>query len=250
MAKAAKEIFKAPKKLYLLNPDYEGGHSAARNFVKTYMGVVPDAQVVGEAWPKLGTQDFTANLTAVMNSGADLMFTSFFQTDALTMIKQMIAMGANGKFAMAGIWHGTFAVIEKFNKDFYPMKTIGGGGYPFWAINSPESKEFVQKIKDKYNVYPEYAVMSYAFTKAMAAAIKKAGKLDTEKVIDALEGYVMDTPVGKVEIRACDHQAMWPNFVGLIGPVPGYDFYGTQNPQVYGAEAYRTCAEIAEVRGK
>ena len=55
-----------------------------------------------------------------MNSGAELMFTSFFQTDALTMIKQMIAMGANGKFAMAGIWHGTFAVLEKFNKDFYP----------------------------------------------------------------------------------------------------------------------------------
>jgi hypothetical protein len=88
--------------------------------------LVPDATLVGEAWPKLGTQDYTPNLTAVMNSGAELMFSSFYQTDALTMIKQSIALGLDGKIAMAGVWWGMYAMCQKFNKDFYPKKTIGG----------------------------------------------------------------------------------------------------------------------------
>ncbi len=68
--------------------------------------MVPDAKVVGEVWPKLGTQDYTSYLTAVMNSDAELMFTAFYQTDALTMIKQSISIGLNGKIAVVGLWWG------------------------------------------------------------------------------------------------------------------------------------------------
>ncbi len=250
LGKAAKEIFGPLKRVYNLSPDYEGGHSAWRSFLSSYKALVPDVKVVGEAWPKLGNQDFTANLTAIMNSDAQLMFTSFYQTDALTMLKQMISLGMNGKIAVVGIWHGMYAIIQKLNKDFYPQKTIGGGGYAFWAINTPESKQFVENMKSKYGVYPEYAINSYAFVKAMAKAITKVGALDTEKVINALEGAVMETPIGPVEIRACDHQAMWPTYVGLIGEVPGWDFYATQKPVVIGREAFNTCEEIAKVRGK
>lgn len=250
LGKAAKEIFGPLKNVYNLSPDYEGGHSAWRDFLNSYKVLVPDVKVVGEAWPKLGNQDFTSNLTAVMNADAQLLFTSFYQTDALTMLKQSMALGLNGKIAMVGIWHGMYAVCQKFNKDFYPMKTIGGGGYPFWSINTPESKKFVENMKSKYGVYPEYAISSYAFTKAMAKAINKVGALDTEKVIKALEGAMMESPIGPVEIRACDHQAMWPTYVGLIGEVPGWDFYATQKPIVIGREAYHPCEEIAKVRGK
>lgn len=99
-------------------------------------------------------------------------------------------------------------------------------------------------------MYPEYAVSSYAFVKMMAKAINKVGALDTEKVINVLEGAVMDSPIGPVEIRACDHQAMWPTYVGLIGEVPGFDFYATKSLVVMGREAYRTCDEIAKLRKK
>jgi len=126
MAMACKQIFGPLKKIYNLSPDYEGGHAAWRTFFDSYKKLVPDAKVVGEAWPKLGTQDFTANLTAIMNSDAELMFTSFYQTDALTMLKQSIAIGLNGKIHMAGFWHGMLEVVQKYNKDFYPKKTVAG----------------------------------------------------------------------------------------------------------------------------
>ena len=250
MAKAVKEIFGPLKKIYNLSPDYEGGHAGWRTFFDSYKKLVPDAKLVGEAWPKLGTQDFTPNLTAVMNSDAELMFTSFYQTDALTMIKQSIALGLDGKIAMSGVWWGMYAMCQKFNKDFYPKKTIGGSTYAFWGIHTAESKKFVENIKSKFGVYPEYAVNSYAFVKAMAKAINKVGALDTEKVINALEGATMESPVGPVEIRACDHQALWPSYVGPIGEVPGWDFYASKTPIVIGREAYPSCEEIAKLRKK
>jgi len=250
MAKGARKIFGPLKKVYNLSPDYEGGRSAWRTFFDHYKKEVPDAQVVGDVWAKLGTQDCTSHLTAIMNSDAELIFTAFYQTDALTMLKQSIAIGLNGKIPMAGFWHGMLDTVVKFTPEFYPKKTVGGGTYAFWALNNPESKDFVQKIKSKYNTYPGYAASGYAFTKAMAKAIEKAGALDTEKVIKLLEGSTIESPVGPVEIRACDHQVMWPSYVGLIGPVPGWEFYATQNVISVGREAFQTCEEIAKLRGK
>jgi len=250
LGKGAKQILGPLKKIYNISPDYEGGHAAWRTFLKSYKKVVPDAEVVGDVWPKLGTQDFTTYLTAIMNSDAQLIFTAFYQTDALTMLKQSVALGLNGKIPMVGFWHGMYAVCQKLNRDFYPKKTVGGGQYAFWAIEKPESKQFVERIKAKYGVYPEYAVSGYAFVKTIAKAIEKVGALDTEKLIDALEGAVMETPVGPVEIRACDHQAMWPTYPGLISEISGWDFYAPVNPVVIAGEAYRTCNEIAKLRKK
>jgi branched-chain amino acid transport system substrate-binding protein len=152
-----------------------------------------------------------------MNSDAELIFTSFYQTDALTMLKQSSALGLNGKIPMGQIWHGMLEMVDKYNANFYPKKTIGGGTFALWAINTPECKSLVEKIKSRYGVYPGYAASGYAFVKGMARAIEKAGALDTEKVITLLEGGVIESPVGPVEIRACDHQVMWPSYVGLIG---------------------------------
>lgn len=247
---ASVKTFGPLKKVYGINPDYEFGHTSWRIFMETYKKLVPGAKAVGEMWPKLGTQDFTAFLTAILNSDAELIQTTEYQTDALTMLKQSKAIGLDGKIPMLGLWHGTFEVVGKYNKDFYPKKTVAGGNYPFWAIDRPESKKFTQTIKSKYGVYPGYAVSGYAFVKAIAKAIEKAGVLDTEKVIDILEGYVMETPVGPIEIRACDHQVMWPAYAGIVGELPGWEFYGPKDLVEVGRDAYPSCEEIRRDRMK
>jgi branched-chain amino acid transport system substrate-binding protein len=251
MAKGCRQTFGPLKKIYNLSPDYEGGHSAWRTFFESYKKLIPDAKVVGEAWAKLGTQDYTSFLTAIMNSGAELMFTCLYQTDGLTMLKQSDTLGLNGKIPVAGFWLGAPGVVENYNAKFYPKKMVGGvSSTPFWALDTPEGKSFVEKIKSKFGVYPGYGTTAYAFFKAVAKAIEKAGALDTEKVIDNLEGYVMESPLGPIEIRSCDHQAMTPVFMGLIEELPGWDFYGPKNIIKIGKEAYPTCEEIAKARGK
>ena len=47
---------------------------------------------------------------------------------------------------------------------------------------------------------------------------------DHEKVIKALEGLTIQSAIGPITMRACDHQASTPAFWGQIAKVPGYPF--------------------------
>ena len=85
----------------------------------------------------------------------------------------------------------------------------------------------------------------------MKQAIEKAGAMNTEKVVDALEGSVIDSPVGDLKIRACDHQAMWPFWIGTVTFTDEFPW-----PHVINAVAidppddgYRSCEAIRAVRG-
>jgi branched-chain amino acid transport system substrate-binding protein len=48
--------------------------------------------------------------------------------------------------------------------------------------------------------------------------------MDREKFIDALEKMTVDSPVGEIPMRAYDHQAMLPMFMGVTKKTPKYSF--------------------------
>ena len=50
----------------------------------------------------------------------------------------------------------------------------------------------------------------------MAHVIRKAKSTDTEKMIDALRGMEMDTPIGPIVWRGLDHQSTMGAYVGKI----------------------------------
>jgi branched-chain amino acid transport system substrate-binding protein len=84
----------------------------------------------------------------------------------------------------------------------------------------------------------------------MKQAIEKVGSFDTEKVIDALEGSEIDSVVGRLRIRECDHQAMHPFWIGTVGwddahPWPYiHDAIALDPPEL----GYRSCEEIMAAR--
>ena len=56
-------------------------------------------------------------------------------------------------------------------------------------------------------------------------AVKKAGSVDTDKVIKALEGLQWDGPTGTVTMRAKDHQAIQPMIINqVVKKTKYYDF--------------------------
>jgi branched-chain amino acid transport system substrate-binding protein len=84
----------------------------------------------------------------------------------------------------------------------------------------------------------------------IAKAFAKAGSIDKEKFINAMEGMKVDSPVGEVEMRACDHQAVLPMFLGVTKKVPQYDFIiSTDIVMVPGKDVMPTCEEIKKARG-
>jgi branched-chain amino acid transport system substrate-binding protein len=83
----------------------------------------------------------------------------------------------------------------------------------------------------------------------IAKAYQKAGKIDREKFVDALEGLTIDSPIGPLQMRACDHQVIFPMYYGVTKKVPGYDFLiGTAMVTIPGKDYLQSCEEIARLR--
>ena len=56
---------------------------------------------------------------------------------------------------------------------------------------------------------------------SVAAAIRKAGSTDTEKLIAAMQDLAVETPFGKIRFRALDHQSTMGAYVGRLAKKDG-----------------------------
>ena len=91
-------------------------------------------------------------------------------------------------------------------------------GYPWYAIDTPAHRKFRDAYQKKFNDYPRLgSVVGYSTVIAAAAALKRAGSTDAEKIVTAMSGLAFDTPFGNVNFRAIDHQSTMGAYVGRIG---------------------------------
>lgn len=239
------------KKVFIIGPDYEYGHRCKADFMEAYTKLVPDAKIVGELWPKLGNQDWTPYISKIMASDADFVYTSLWGGDVLSFTKAAWAFGYFDRVKHCGQDWGNMEATSKMTKEAYDKGALGGSHYPWWIINNPLSNAFYPKFKQVTGMDAGLAAASgYTTVYAMKKAIEKVGKVDTEKMIDALEGMVIDSVVGPLEIRACDHQSMWPFWVGKVVLDDKHPWPYITDPVALDppSKGYRTCAEIEEAR--
>jgi branched-chain amino acid transport system substrate-binding protein len=95
------------------------------------------------------------------------------------------------------------------------------------------------------------ALYGYLAAQFISKALEKAANMDREKFINALEGLKVDSPVDEVEMRAYDHQAMLPMFMGVTKKVPEYPFLiATDIVTIPAKEVMPTIGEIKKARGQ
>jgi len=237
---------------YLIGPDYEYGHSSNKEFWTELKRLKPSVVLVKEAFSPLGAPDFKPYLSAILASGAEACYTSHWGGDWIAFAKQGKAMGYFDKIKDIGQDHGNMESALALGKDM-PEGILGGSHYPFWALKTPKSEDFVKKFKEKAGMYPGVgAAGGYAIVYSLAEAIAKAKSTDTEKVVDALETVKVDTPVGNLAIRKIDHQAMWPFWYGFTKFTPEYpNFAILQDVKAYDpALVYQSEEEIKALRAK
>ena len=92
-AVAAAQTWPTAKKIAHIHPDYSYGRNAFDHFMVAYKKLVPGAEVVSKAWPKLGTTDFTAHITKTISSSPDLIVSSVWGGDYVAMYKQALRYG-------------------------------------------------------------------------------------------------------------------------------------------------------------
>ena len=133
-----------------------------------------------------------------------------------------------------------------------PEGIMGTMDYHFYYPETPASKAFAKAFQDAYGVPPGFpAFHAYITAHFIAEAFKKAGAIDKEKFIDAIEGMKIDSPGGMIEMRACDHQAVLPMYLGVTKKVPQYDFLISSGIVTFtGKDVMPTCEEVMKARGK
>lgn len=212
------EFFKTKpwRKFYLFNPDFASGHEFARALKLVLKKEIPDAEIVGEDFHPLGTNDFGPYIPKILASGAEVIFTASFVKDLEVMIKQGAQMGVKARYAAIYLDHDTVlsnvgkAAVGSFENSMYLP-----------TIDTPENKAFVQrwhqKFKDTKHPWPNGNQGTCPIAaKLLFEAIKKAKSFDSEAVIKAFEGMESDSVYGKVVMRACDHQLIRPAFIAEI----------------------------------
>jgi len=243
------------KRWYIIGDDYEHGHSVAESFIKGLKQKKPDAVIVGEAWPKVGETDYTPYLSALMAQKPDAVYGAWGGSAHVPFTKQAKMFGLFDKIPYLAGFLGD-PIFAKVLKESYPVGAYTGNSYLWYYPATPANKEFVKQYMDyaakkgDINAYPaEASFGGYMGARFLTEAILKAKSAKTEDVINALEGLTLETAAGSLTMRACDHQTMYPYYIGEIAPLPGYPFPILKDIMTVAAkEVAPSCEEIAALR--
>ncbi len=240
------------KKYWIAGDDYAYGHAIADAAWRNLKALKPDVEKIGESWWKIGEPDLVPYLTSISAAKPDAVI---FCTGGASMTNCLKALKATGFAAKIPSWIHTaidHAVLKPLGAEA-PEGVTGTIQYLFYYPETPENKSFVQAFEKAYGNPPGFpAFNAYITAQLIAGAYKKAGKIDKEKFIDAIEGLKVKGPTGSmVEMRACDHQAVYPMYFGTTKKLPQYDFVvATDIMTLTGDQVMPKCDEVLKTRKK
>ena len=235
---------------WIAGDDYEYGHAIADAAWRNLKKLKPNVELIGQSWWKVGEPDLVPYLTAIMAAKPDAVI---FATGGASMTNALKVIKTTGMSEKVPIWIHTatdHSVIKPLGLDA-PEGVMGTMDYHFYYPETPANKAFVNAFQSAYGNAPGFSAFhAYLTANLIARAFEKAGAIDREKFINALEGTKVNSPVGEIEMRACDHQAVLPLYMGTLKKVPQYNFLISSDiVTLPGREILPTCEEIKKVRG-
>lgn len=241
------EAVKLKKKRWaIVYPNYEYGQSATAAFKKLMKEAQPDVEFVIEQAPPLGKIEAGAVADAIAAAKPDAIFSSLFGADLAKFVREGQTRDLFKNMPVFNLLAGEPEYLDPL-KDEAPVGWWVTG-YPWYAINTPEHKAFADAYQKKYNDYPRLgSIVGYATVQSAAAVIKKAGTLDTEKLVAAMKGLTHSTPLGNITYRPQDNQSTMGAYVGKIGLKDGK---GVMTDWYYadGAKFLPSDADVAKMR--
>ena len=203
------------KRWALVYPNYEFGQTAAANFKQMLQKAQPDVTFVAEQAVPLAKIDASAVVQSLSDAKPDGIFSVLFASDLLKFVR---AGGTEGLFEGREVLGETTGEPENLE----PLKDDAPAGwwvtgYPWGDVKTPEHDAFRKAYEKRFGTHPAISsIMGYTTVKSLAAAFKKAGSTDTEKVVDAMAGLEVDMPWGKIKYRPQDNLSTMGSFLGQI----------------------------------
>ncbi|MGJ4925582.1 ABC transporter substrate-binding protein [Bradyrhizobium sp. HKCCYLS2038] len=198
------------KKVYTLAADYNYGQITS-DWVKKY---VKDGggEVLGTEFFPLDATNFGSTISKIQAAKPDWIMTVLVGGGPISFYRQFKAAGLTGKIPVASTTFGganeqMVLTPEESNGIVVAYNYIE-------TLDTPANKEFLKKFRAKVGAdYPpisDLTMSSYQGMLLWAAGVKKAGTLDREKVIEALEGGVsINGPSGLVTLDPQTHHSVF-----------------------------------------
>ena len=241
------EAAKLKKKRWaIVYPNYEYGQSAAATFKELLKKAQPDGEFVGEQAPALGRIDAGAVAQALADLKPDAIFNVLFGADLSKFVREGNTRGLFKDRAVVSLLTGEPEYLDPL-RDEAPEGWIVTG-YPWYSLKTPEHDKFLLGYQKKWKEYPRLgSIVGYASMMSIAAAIKKAGGTDTEKMIAAFRGLQVDTPMGRISYRPQDHQSTMGAYVGVTAVNQGRGVMKNFR-YIDGATVMPSDADVAKLR--
>ncbi|HET7764937.1 MAG TPA: ABC transporter substrate-binding protein [Burkholderiales bacterium] len=211
-----------------VNQNYAWGQDSWGDFEASMKQIDPGVDVKTSQMPKLFAGQYTAEISSLLGTGADVIHSSFWDGDLEAFILQASPRGLFDKRTVI-LTTGETAMHKLAAQ--IPDGTVLGARGPFgpYAPDNAYNRWFAKGFEAKFNAPPNYA--SYQMAQAILgvkAAWEKAmasngGKRPTnEQVGAALEHLAFDGPGGHVRMAiGKGHQAIMETAYGMTKNVGG-----------------------------
>jgi branched-chain amino acid transport system substrate-binding protein len=198
------------KKVYTLAADYNYGQITS-DWVKKY---VRDGggEVLGTEFFPLDATNFGSTISKIQAAKPDWIMTILVGGGPISFYRQFNAAGLSGKIPIAST---TFSgANEQLVLTPEESNNVVVAYNYLQTLDNPINKDFLKRFHAKYGAdYPpvsDLTMSSYQGMLLWAAGVKKAGVLDREKVIEALEsGISIDAPSGAVTLDPQTHHSIF-----------------------------------------
>lgn len=196
------------RKLYVVGADYNFGQLSAKWIRK--LAAEHGGEVVGQELFPLDAANFNATIAKIQAAAPHALINSFVGPAHGSFYGQWAAAGMRDKVAMAS---QTFGDVGEHK--LMPREITDGvivcTNY-FEELDLPTNAAFLKAYRAAGNKeYVSNTTMNeYVALKLWAAAVSRAGSLQRDAVLKALEsGLAVDAPVGRVALDASTHHVVW-----------------------------------------
>lgn len=215
-------------------PNYEFGQVQTGTFVDTITALNPDVEIVEQQWPELGETDFQPFISALLASDPDAVYSPLFASDLINFTRQAGDLGFFDDVYFTALYE-TDALNEL--GDEVDLEGIRAYSRCPFTIDTPQMTEFVANFQAAYDRVPsDWACMAYDAVRLWAGVVEAAGSTEADAFVEAGAGFEFTSLRGDTYIRAIDHQAAVPSYIGELAFDEELGFYVYSNLQTVPAE--------------
>jgi branched-chain amino acid transport system substrate-binding protein len=211
-------------KIYTIAADYNYGQISA-DWVKVY-AAENGAEVVGEEFIPLDVTDFSSTLSKIQEEQPDVVLSLLVGGNHIAFYRQWAAAGLKETYPVVSPTFG-------LGNEHVTLTPEEGEGivvsYPYYQeLDNPTNQAFVEMWHERYGAdYPyitDSASVVWTGWHLWAMAVEKAGSLETDAVIAALEsGLEFDAPEGKVTLDPQSHHLVHNVHIAKVNANQGFD---------------------------